>query len=96
MVEAAIKVILVGKKYWTFLIAIFAGIVSGALVSELLKMILPTGVVKDFLTYSVNFGLDPLGINLGALKFTFGLIFSFTVVSLLFLIAVVYYFKWWL
>jgi len=84
------------KKYWTFLISIFAGIVSGALVSELLKMILPTGVVKDFLTYSVNFGLDPLGINLGVLKFTFGLTFSFTVVSLLFLIAVIYYFKWWL
>ncbi len=76
--------------------ALAVGIVSGALVSELLKMILPTGVVKDFLTKEVAFGFKPITIDLAALKITFGLSLSFTVISLLFVLAVVYYFKWWL
>ena len=84
------------KKFWTFLVALIIGLVSGTLISELLRMVLPTGVVKDFLTYSVNFGIDPFGINLAAIKFTFGIIFSFTIVSLLIVAGIVYYFKWWL
>ncbi|MCD6594948.1 hypothetical protein DRQ29_02225 [bacterium] len=85
------------KKFWTFVIAIISGIISGSLVSELLKMILPTGVVKNFLTYSINFGIEPpFTINLAVVKLSFGFAVSFTVISLLFLILIIYYFKWWL
>ena len=97
MNDASQKENMIHKKFWTFIAAIIAGILSGSLVSELLKMILPTGVVKNFLTYSVNFGVQPpFTINLAVVKFSFGFTISFTVMSLLFLILVVYYFKWWL
>jgi hypothetical protein len=84
------------NKFWTFIIALIAGLVGGSLISELLKMVLPTGVVKDFLTYSVNFGMDPVTVDLAAIKLTLGLTFSFTIFSLLFIIGIVYYFKWWM
>ena len=84
------------KKFWTFVVALVVGMISGALVSELLRMILPTGVVRDFLTYKINFGFETITLNLALMKISFGLRFDFTVVSLLFVVAVVYYFKWWL
>jgi len=83
-------------KFGTFLLALLVGLISGTLMSELLRMVLPTGVVRDFLTYDVGFGLDPVGLNLAAIKLTLGISFSFTIISLLFIIAIVYYFKWWL
>jgi len=84
------------KKFWTFVAALVVGVISGALVSELLRMILPTGVVRDFLTYKINFGFETITLNLALMKVSFGLRFDFTIVSLLFVVAVVYYFKWWL
>ena len=84
------------RKWVTFFLAVFIGLIAGALISELLGLILPTGVVKDFLITTVNFGFEPVLLNIGAIKFTFGLSFSFTVVSFLIVIAMVYYFKWWL
>ncbi|RKZ35185.1 hypothetical protein DRQ33_00285 [bacterium] len=60
-------------------------------------MILPTGVVKNFLVYSINFGIEPpVTVDIAVVKFSFGFTLSFTVISLLFMILVVYYFKWWL
>ncbi len=85
-----------GSKFGAFIAALVVGMVSGALVSELLKMILPTGVVRDFLTYQINFGIDTITLNLAVIKVTFGITFGFTVVSLLIVAAVVYYFKWWI
>ncbi len=83
-------------NWWIFLLAIIIGFVSGSLVSQLLEMVLPTGVVRDFLTYSVNFGIKTVELNFGMIKIIFGLSFSFTIISLLFVAGVVYYFKWWL
>ena len=84
------------KNWWIFFLSLVVGFISGSLVSQLLKMVLPTGVVRDFLTYSVDFGIKTVELNLGILKIVFGLNFSFTIVSLLFIACVVYYFKWWL
>ena len=84
------------EKNKTFLIAVIIGFLSGALVSELLRMVLPTGVVKDFLVKSVSFGFEPSTINLGLMTFTIGINFTFTIVSLLIIVGIVYYFKWWL
>lgn len=83
-------------KFAAFMLAVVVGLIAGALISELLQLILPTGVVRDFLTRSFNFGFSPSELNLGVVRLTFGINLSFTIVSLLVIVGVVYYFKWWL
>ncbi len=84
------------KKFWTFVIALVIGLIVGQLITALIKIALPTGVVRDFLTYTISFGLNPITIDLAAVKFTFGLMFSMSIIGFLFIIAMVYYFKWWI
>ena len=84
------------RNLWTFVVAIIIGLVSGSLISQLLLMVLPTGVVRDFLTKAVSFGLKNVEVDIGVINFSFGLNFNFTIVSMLIVVGIVYYFKWWL
>ncbi|MCD6124799.1 DUF4321 domain-containing protein [bacterium] len=84
------------KKFWTFVIALIIGIVAGQLATELVRLALPTGVVRDFLTFSVSFGFNPITLDLAAIKITFGLMFSMSIIGFLIIVLIVYYFKWWI
>jgi len=83
------------ERFWMLLLAIIIAIVSGALVGQLVEFFFPTGVVKLFFTRGVEFGIETVTVDLVALKLTFGLMLKFNVISLIFTIIVIYYFKWW-
>ena len=64
--------------------------------SQLFEMLAPTGVVREFFTKGVNFGLETATLDLGAISLTFGFTLDFTVVSFLVLVVMIYYFRWWI
>ena len=77
------------------LLILILSIVVGGYIGEVLSLILPDGGVKTFFLRSVEFGFDTITINLAIIRFSFGLIFKFNFISLLALVVVAYYFKWW-
>lgn len=54
------------------LIVLSSGFVAGRLTTELARMFLPTGSIKDFLTTAVSPSLGPLSIDLVISKFAVG------------------------
>jgi len=84
------------KKFAVVLLAVIVGLIAGALITELLRFILPIGVVKTFFMKEVAFGLRTLTIDLALLELTFGFKLRFNFVSLVAIGITVYYFKWWI
>lgn len=83
------------KKLGTFFVAVVVALVAGELISILLQFILPSGVVKEFLLKSVNFGVPQMTLDFAIFVLNFGLTFHINIISLSVILLVVYYFKWW-
>lgn len=83
------------KKHWLLIFGIFIGILAGGLASELFEMLAPTGMVREFFIKGVDFGMETVTLDLGAMTFTFGFTFNFTVISFFILVVMIYYFRWW-
>ena len=73
-----------------FLTLIF-GAVMGTILGELLTLVLPEGVVRQFFGQTFSWGLSPVTLDLLVANVTFGLRIKFSVTSLLG-IGVAYYF----
>ena len=84
------------KRFAVVFLAVVVGLLVGALLTELLRFILPTGVVKTFFMKEVGFGLNPVHIDLALVELTFGFRMYFNFVALVAIGLTVYYFKWWL
>ena len=84
------------KTFAVVFLAVVVGILAGALLTEILELVLPTGVVKTFFMKEVKFGIDPIHVDIALMEFTFGFTFSFNFIALIAVALTVYYFKWWL
>jgi len=84
------------KKFGTLVLIVLFGVIAGALMSELIKLI-PVGdnVFKTFFTHPLEFGLDNIAVNLIALKFHFGIKFQFTLMSIIGVFLSLYFFRWY-
>lgn len=78
------------------IVSIIVGLIIGGLLGELISYVLPTGVVKTFFLKSVDFGFEPVKVDLVILSFTFGFKMEFNFISLVSIVIIIYYFKWWL
>ncbi len=76
------------------LIALIFGAATGALLGDLLSLTLPDGVVKQFFLQSVSWGFSPVTIDLLVTTITVGLRFKFSISSVLGLMAVYYFFRY--
>jgi hypothetical protein len=88
------------RKVGTLLLIVLVGIVMGAYMSALVKVLLPgsDNVVKTFFTYALPFGVgypSPVIVDLMAIKFQFGFQFEFTMLSILGVFLSLYFFRWY-
>jgi hypothetical protein len=77
------------------LVALVLAAVVGGLVGEIVGSFLPEGAVKTLFEKSISIGFRPLTVELYAISFTIGLMVTINFVSILFLMLVVIYFRWW-
>jgi hypothetical protein len=90
------------KRITTLLLVVFIGILIGSYLNSIVTM-LPIGdnVVKTFFTYSIPFGVGdfvqnkPILIDLSAIKFQFGFMFRFSLLSLIGVFISLYFFRWY-
>jgi len=85
------------KNEITFLVvALILAAVVGGVVGDIVGSFLPQGQVKTLFTqHYQNIGFEPVTFNLYAISFTVGLRFKINFVSILFIILVIVYFRWW-
>jgi hypothetical protein len=77
------------------LVALVLAAVVGGLIGEIIGSFLPDGEVKKLFERNVSIGFRPLTLELYAIAFTIGIMVTINFVSILFLILVVIYFRWW-
>ncbi len=77
------------------LIAVVLGALIGSTIGEALGVILPEGVVKDFLLKSASIGFSPVLINLVIISFTFGFTFNLNIIGVIGIILAAYVLRWY-
>ena len=84
------------------ILSIVIGVIVGAFLNSFV-LALPggTNVVKTFFTHSISFGVGdfvnnkPLLVDLAAIKFQFGFMVKFSLLSLIGLVVSLYLFRWY-
>ena len=69
--------------------------VVGGLIGDITGSFLPEGAVKTLFEKTISIGFKSLTVELYAISFTIGLMVMINFVSILFIILVVIYFRWW-
>jgi hypothetical protein len=90
------------KRITTLVLVVFVGVLIGSYLNSIVTM-LPVGenVVKTFFTYSIPFGIGdfvhnkPMLIDLNAIKFQFGFMFRFSLLSIIGVFISLYFFRWY-
>lgn len=75
--------------------ALILGAVFGGLIGDVIGDFLPEGAAKTLFSKSIEIGLDTTRIELYAITFTFGLMFKINFLSVLTVIFIIVYFRWW-
>ncbi|MEW6050075.1 MAG: DUF4321 domain-containing protein [Candidatus Zixiibacteriota bacterium] len=84
------------RRELTFIItALILGAVLGGLLGDVIGTYLPEGAAKTLFTKSVVIGFDATKVEFYAISFTVGLMFKINFMSLLFVLLVIVYFRWW-
>lgn len=71
-----------------------AGILIGTLIGDLLGILLPEGVVKRVMLYSIKIGFQPFTLNLHIITITFGFMFKINLFGVLGVLILGYVLKW--
>jgi hypothetical protein len=86
----------VKKRELTFIVtALVLGAVVGGLIGDVIGTYLPEGAAKTVFSKSIQIGLDTTKIELYALSLTFGLMIKINFMSVLIVLLVIVYFRWW-
>ena len=84
------------KRELTFIIvALLLGAILGGFVGEIIGSFLPPGAAKTLFTKSLKIGFDTTRFEFYAISLTFGLMFKINFMSILGVLLVIIYFKWW-
>jgi hypothetical protein len=75
--------------------ALLLGAILGGFVGELVGSFLPPGAAKTLFSKSVKIGFEAFRVEFYAVSFTFGLMFKINFMSVLGVLLVIIYFRWW-
>ncbi|MCK4301883.1 MAG: DUF4321 domain-containing protein [candidate division Zixibacteria bacterium] len=80
----------------TFIVvALILGATIGGLIGDIIATFLPSGAAKIVLSKSIEIGLDTIRVDFYAISFTFGLSLKINFMSVLVVLLVIVYFRWW-
>ncbi len=75
--------------------ALILGAVIGGLIGDIIGTFLPPGAAKTLFSKSIQIGLDTTRLDFFSITITFGLMVKINFVSILTVILVIVYFRWW-
>jgi len=84
------------KRELTFIIiALLLGAILGGFIGDVIGSFLPAGAAKILFSKSVSIGFETTRVQLYSLSFTIGLMFKINFMSVLGVLLVIIYFRWW-
>ena len=76
-------------------VALILGAVTGGLLGEIIGNFLPPSAAKTLFSEAIEIGINTVKVNFYAISFIFGFTIKINFMSVLFIILVIVYFKWW-
>ena len=76
-------------------IGVLLAAIVGGLIGEIIGSFLPAGTAKELFLKNIPVGFAPATVDFYAISFTIGLVLKFNFVSVLMMIFVLAYFRWW-
>lgn len=84
------------KRELTFIIiALLLGAILGGLIGDIIGTFLPPGAAKTVFTKAIVVGFDTVKVDFYAISFTIGLKLKINFMSMLVVLLVIIYFRWW-
>jgi hypothetical protein len=77
------------------LVALILGAVLGGLLGDIIGTFLPEGAAKTVFAKNIQIGFGPSQFDFYAISFTVGLHFRLNFMSVLVVLLVIIYFRWW-
>lgn len=93
-----------GRELTFLVVGIVMAAVAGALVGDIAGSFLPDGTIKTLFEKNIEIGVgrtvrmeqvEPLSVNLYALSFVLGFTVRINFMSVLFVLLLLIYFRWW-
>jgi hypothetical protein len=86
----------VKKRELTFIIiGLLLGAILGGLVGDIIGTFLPAGAAKTVFTKAIVIGFDTVKVDFYAISFAIGLKLKINFMSMLVVLLVIIYFRWW-
>ena len=84
------------KREMTFItVALVLGAIMGGLIGSVLGTFLPPSAAKTLFTETISVGFDTVKVDFYSIAFTFGLKVKINFMSVLVVLLVIVYFRWW-
>ncbi len=84
-----------GRELTFIIVALLLGAIMGGFLGEMIGSFLPDGAAKTLFAKSVNIGFETTNVQLYSLSFTIGIMFKINFMSVLAVLLVIVYFRWW-
>jgi hypothetical protein len=82
------------RSLWFIAMVLLLGAIFGTVLGELIGLVLPEGVVKQFFLKGPTLGFDPAKLDLVLFSITLGLAFKVNVVGAIGIFVAVYLLRW--
>jgi len=76
-------------------LALLLGAVLGGLIGDIVATYLPDGAAKTLFSKSIEIGFNTISFDFYSFAFTIGLMIKINLMSVLAVILVLIYFRWW-
>ena len=84
-----------GREVTFLIVALLLAAVIGGLIGDIVGTFLPAGAAKTLFTKALKVGFDTIKVDFYAISFTFGLTLKINFMSVLVILLVIVYFRWW-
>lgn len=84
-----------GRELTFIIVALLLGAIVGGFLGDLIGSVLPPGAAKTLFSKSVQIGFETTHVELYSISFTVGIMFKINFMSVLTVLLVIIYFRWW-
>jgi len=77
------------------IVSLLLAAIVGGLLGDIIGDFLPQGVAKTLFQKHLSIGFSPVSLDLFSIALTLGLMIKINFVSVLFVVMVIIYFRWW-